>query len=237
MIGRDHPHGLTTARRLYAGRSSRLAWVVVLLAVAQATAMVGVALTRGSASPNGPRNVGAMSAASSVPGPLSARSAVVSGALPLAVDVPSVGIATSLIRLHVAADGSLEAPGSFGVAGWWADGAEPGAVGAAVLVGHVDSFTGPAAFYRLGDVNPGAMVSVTRSDHSVVTFAVDGVRQFPKDRFPAEEVYGATPTATLRLITCGGRFDRRRGEYDDNVVVFAHLVTADDAPQKASAPA
>lgn len=236
MIDRGLSLGPTTAQPSPAGRSWPLAWMVGVLAVIQTTAGVGVALVRGYDSSNGPRNVGAVSAASSVPGPLSARSAVVSGALPLAVDVPSVGIATSLIRLHVAADGALEAPGSFGVAGWWAEGAEPGKVGPAVLVGHVDSKTGPAVFYRLDDVKPGAMVSVTRSDHSVVRFAVDRVRQFPKDRFPAEEVYGPTSTATLRLITCGGRFNRRRGEYDDNVVVFAHLVAA-DAPQKGSAPA
>lgn len=237
MIDRGPPHGPTTARRSNAGRSSRLVWAVALLAVAQATVGVGVAIARSYAASLAPRNVGAVPAASSVPGPPSATSAVVATALPLGLDVPSVGIATSLIRLHVAADGALEAPGSFGVAGWWAEGAEPGTVGPAVLVGHVDSKTGPAVFYRLRDVKPGATVSVTRSDHSVVSFVVDGVRQFPKDRFPADEVYGATPTPTLRLITCGGRFDRRRGSYDDNVVVFAHLVTADDAPEKGSSPA
>lgn len=237
MVDRGRPRSLTTAQHSHARRSSRLTWVVALLAAAQTTAGVGVALARGHGSWAAPRHVGSVAAASSVPGPPSARSTSVTSSLPLTLEVPSVGIDTSLIRLRVAGDGSLEVPGSFGVAGWWADGAEPGAVGAAVIVGHVDSFTGPAVFYRLGKVKVGGTVRVTRADHSVVTFAIDGVRQYAKDQFPADEVYGATPSAALRLITCGGHFDRRRGEYDDNVVVFAHLVVTDDALPTNAPPA
>ena len=174
------------------------------------------------------RDAGPDAATSAVPGPAVTTEAPTSPA-PLSLEVPSVGIATSLVRLYLGPDGSLDGPESFVVAGWWAEGAEPGAVGPAVLVGHVDSYTGPAVFSRLDDVKVGATVRVTRSDRSVVTFVVDRARQVPKNQFPVEEVYGPTSGPQLRLITCGGRFDRRSGEYEDNLVVFAHLVAADAA--------
>ncbi len=199
-----------------------------MLAVVQTTLGVGIALARGSASSPAGRHAGPDAATSAVPGPAVTTEAPTSPA-PLSLEVPSVGIATSLVRLYLGPDGSLDGPESFGVAGWWAEGAEPGAVGPAVLVGHVDSYTGPAVFSRLDDVKVGATVRVTRSDRSVVTFVVDGARQVPKKQFPVEEVYGPTSGPQLRLITCGGRFDRRSGEYEDNVVVFAHLVASETA--------
>ena len=55
-----------------------------------------------------------------------------------------------------------------------------------------------------------------------ITFTVDAVRSYPKSAFPAEEVYAPTGRAELRVITCGGHYDRRTG-YDSNTVVFAHL--------------
>ena len=47
---------------------------------------------------------------------------------------------------------------------------------------------------------------------------------YPKDEFPTEAVYGPTSGPELRLVTCGGAFDRSARSYDDNVVVDAALV-------------
>lgn len=205
-----------------------------MLAVAQTTLGVGVAIERTYAATALPVHRGAVRP-SSVPGPNAVAPTSGSGPPPLAMAIPTVGISSSLVRLHVGGDGALGAPGSFGVAGWWAEGPEPGSPGAAVLVGHVDSYTGPGIFYRLEDVKPGAEVQVSRSDGSVLAFTVDGTRQFAKDQFPVQEIYGPTATPSLRLITCGGHFDRQRGEYDDNVVVFAHLLPPGDANRSAAA--
>lgn len=194
--------------------------MVGVAASVQAVLGVGVAIARGvSWAPDGESG---LITGSSVPGPADVARAA-AGPLPLELEIPSVGISTSLVRLYLQPDGALGVPGDFGVAGWWAGGAKPGAKGPAVLVGHVDSYTGPAVFYRLREVEPGATVRVTRSDGTAVTFVVDGSRQVAKDAFPTDDVYGPTPGSTLRLITCGGRFDRGRRQYDDNVVVFAHL--------------
>ncbi|MDI5970751.1 sortase [Streptomyces sp. SL13] len=93
--------------------------------------------------------------------------------------------------------------------------------GAAIIVGHVDSLTGPAAFYGLSTLRPGDEISIDRADGTRATFTVRALRQYDKDTFPDDEVYAATGTPSLRLITCGGTYDRRRAEYRADLVVHA----------------
>jgi sortase (surface protein transpeptidase) len=142
-------------------------------------------------------------------------------AYPLSVSIPEINVTSPLEGLHLNPDGTLAVPKSFDRAGWWAEGTIPGEVGPAIVVGHVDSYTGPAVFYRLGALKLGSQVEVRMSDSKVLRFSVDRVARFSKDRFPTEEVYGVTDRPTLRLITCGGVFDRSHKSYKDNVVVFA----------------
>jgi hypothetical protein len=140
---------------------------------------------------------------------------------PLRVRIPSIGVDSPLARLGVDAGGALLPPSDFARAGWFAASPVPGEVGPSVIAGHVDSHDGPAVFFRLRDLVPGDAVLVDRADGTTVRFVVTGADRYPKDRFPTEEVYGPTPRAELRLITCGGVFDRSAGSYTDNVVVYA----------------
>ncbi|MFD0538121.1 sortase domain-bontaining protein [Actinomadura luteofluorescens] len=107
---------------------------------------------------------------------------------------------------------------------WYRLGAAPGSRGAAVIIGHVDSARGPAVFYRLGELRPGDRASVLRADGRTAVFRVDSVERFGKARFPTRRVYSDPGYAAIRLITCGGRFDRATGHYVDNVIAFGHLV-------------
>jgi sortase (surface protein transpeptidase) len=104
-------------------------------------------------------------------------------------------------------------------------GAVPGEPGPTVVAGHVDSRTGPAVFYRLDELAAGDRVEVTRSDGQVFVYRVVTVESHPKNAFPTGRVYGPTPGPELRLITCGGDFDRSSRHYLDNVVVMAVPVT------------
>ncbi|MGW4892579.1 class F sortase [Kitasatospora sp. NPDC004240] len=108
--------------------------------------------------------------------------------------------------------------------GWYRDGAAPGGPGNAIAVGHADTRSGPAVFYRLGLLRRGHTVEVVRKDRRTAVYTVDAVQVFPKGSFPDTAVYGDTPRPELRLITCGGAFDRRTG-YTSNTVVFAHLTS------------
>jgi sortase (surface protein transpeptidase) len=109
------------------------------------------------------------------------------------------------------------------VAGWYAGGTRPGDPGSAVILGHVDSKSGPAVFYRLGELRRGDGVTIRRADGSSVRFVVQRTEQYPKRRFPTDAVYYPTLTPALRLVTCGGQFDYATGHYRSNVIVFATI--------------
>lgn len=145
-------------------------------------------------------------------------------AAPVRVEIPSVGIVSDLERLGLAADGAIRTPDDWDAAGWYRRGPRPGQQGAAVILGHVDSKTGPAVFYRLSELRAGDRITVTRADGTVAVFETNRVEQHSKTRFPTDDVYYPTPQPTLRLVTCGGEFDADAGSYRDNLVVFARLV-------------
>lgn len=142
-------------------------------------------------------------------------------AAPVRLRVPTIGVDSALVELGRAEDQTVEVPSDPASAGWYAEGVRPGEPGPAVLLGHVDSRSGPAVFFRLGELRPGDPVLVDRADGSVVTFTVTRSERHPKTAFPSDQVYLPTLSPQLRLITCGGFFDRRTGFHRDNVIVFA----------------
>ena len=144
-------------------------------------------------------------------------------ARPAWLSIPSIGIRTRLIRLGVNSDGTLQVPSSTAVAGWYTGSPRPGTVGSAIIAGHVDSRSGPGIFFWLRTLRPGDRVYVGRADGTMAVFTVTRIKKFAKDQFPTAAVYGPVPDAELRLITCGGIFDRSLGSYLSNVVVFARL--------------
>jgi hypothetical protein len=148
---------------------------------------------------------------------------------PVRVAIPTIGATSELLQLGLNADGTVEVPplARNSQAGWYGGSPSPGEVGPSVILGHVDSAEyGPGIFFRLGDLRAGDQVSVDRADGSTAVFTVDRVATFPKDDFPTLEVYGNTDRAELRLITCGGDFDRADRSYLNNIVVFASLTSS-----------
>ncbi|MEJ2868806.1 sortase [Actinomycetospora sp. OC33-EN08] len=149
--------------------------------------------------------------------------AVVTGAgqtdptAPVSVRVPAIDVARDDVqRLGLTADGTAEVPADYDRVGWFAGGAGRGPT---VLLGHVDSRTGPAVFYRLRDLRPGDVVEVGRADGTTARYAVTRTEQVAKDRFPTFAVFGAVRGDVLRLVTCAGEFDRGARSYTDNLVV------------------
>ena len=149
--------------------------------------------------------------------------------LPVSVAIPAIGVRSRLLRLGLNPDGTIQVPSlvtSADEAAWYKYSATPGQPGTAVIEGHVDSYHGPAVFFRLGALRPGNRIEVTLSDGVTAVFLVTGVRQYAKDEFPAKTVYAQASYPALRLITCGGDFDPATGHYLSSVVVFATLSTA-----------
>ncbi|WP_308331291.1 class F sortase [Terracoccus luteus] len=152
-----------------------------------------------------------------------ARSSRGALAAPVSIAISSVGITAPVGQVGLNRDGTIGVPTDPRQAAWYRLGSRPGNRGPAVIVGHLDSAVGPAAFYRLSEVRPGQTVTVTRADRSVARFTIDAVRSYRRDHFPTTTVYGPTDYAGLRLITCGGAYDHRTKSYESNTVVFARL--------------
>jgi hypothetical protein len=141
--------------------------------------------------------------------------------LPVSLTIPAIGVRTNIIHLGLTASGALQVPPSTAVAGWYTGSPRPGAVGSAVIAGHIDSKSGPGVFFQLSSLHPGDRVYIRRADGTLAVFKVTVVRQFAKDSFPTSAVYGAVPDSELRLITCGGTFDPQLGSYLSNTVAYA----------------
>jgi hypothetical protein len=94
-----------------------------------------------------------------------------------------------------------------------------------VLVGHVDSRTGPAVFYRLTAVRPGEEIEVIGANGFPSHFRTLRVTVVNKAYFPSRAVFAPTPNATIRLVTCTGPFDQRSGHYIDSLIVWGVATT------------
>jgi len=140
---------------------------------------------------------------------------------PVHVAIPAIGVHAAIVPLGLNRDRTLQTPTNVAQAGWWSGGPRPGARGAAVVVGHVDSTSGPGVFYALRALRRGDAIAVTGADGRVQRFVVQHLARYAKDRFPTAAVYGPFHRPRLRLITCGGAFDTATGHYRDNTVVFA----------------
>jgi sortase (surface protein transpeptidase) len=142
-------------------------------------------------------------------------------AVPVRLRIPAANVDTPLQPLQRIADGTIAVPHDPNVAGWFAEGPRPGQQGPAVIVGHVDSNGGPAVFFHLSQLRPGAEVRIDTADGHSVLFRVTAQARVAKKLFPTELVYSPTLEPSLRLVTCGGTFDRAAGSYRDNVIVNA----------------
>jgi LPXTG-site transpeptidase (sortase) family protein len=144
-------------------------------------------------------------------------------ARPVSLTIPLIGVQTRLMYLGLNSDGQLQVPplSMVSVAGWYTGSPRPGAIGSAIIVGHIDNYKESGVFFRLKTLRRGDRIYVRRADGTLVEFRVTSVQTYLKDHFPTEDVFGPVPDAELRLITCGGAWDPAIHSYLSNIVVYA----------------
>lgn len=176
-----------------------------------------------SRTPPSPRATQAAPSASPAAGPAGRH---LPRSRPVRLLIPESSVDAPFTDLTIGSNGQLRPPpaGNTNLVGWYAGGASPGEAGTAIIAGHVDTTTSAAVFANLGELEKGDVFRVQRADGRTASFSVDSVETFAKDDFPSKRVYGDTPRAEVRLITCAGDYDRTVRDYTDNLVVFAHLV-------------
>ncbi|WP_219471398.1 class F sortase [Nonomuraea rhizosphaerae] len=146
-------------------------------------------------------------------------------AKPTRIKIPKIKVNAAIGSVTVDIKGNLGTPSLSkpSLTGWYKFSPVPGEMGPAVINGHVSTKKGRAVFYRLSELAKGDQIYVYRSDKKVTRFTVSGVEQVSKSTFPSKRVYGNTKNAQLRLITCGGVFNKSAHSYTDNIVVYATL--------------
>lgn len=205
--------------RTHLARSRTLAWAVTLCSlistVATGCSRPPVSITTPSSLPVSDLP----SPAPSMPGAM-----VMARSKPVRVRIPAIGVDSKLMDLSLDGNGRMTVPPDGAEAGWYTGAPTPGELGPAIIAGHVDWGGRQGVFYHLRNLRPDDRVTVTRLDGSTAVFRVMRVDEFPKNKFPTQTVYADIGYAGLRLITCGGSFDRLAHSYNDNIVVFAKLV-------------
>jgi sortase (surface protein transpeptidase) len=144
---------------------------------------------------------------------------------PMTIVIPVIGVDAPVTRLDLNSDGTVQVPplDNHNLAGWYDRSVTPGAKGTSVILGHVDDYSGPSVFFNIKNLRKGEAIDVVRADGVTAVFVVDGVQKATKTNFPTSDVYGYVLYPALRLVTCGGPFDAKTGEYLDSIVVYAHL--------------
>lgn len=198
-------------------------WWAVVGSLALVVAVVALSSCLRERSPDRPMTPGVQSQATQHPASVDSITQVA----PVDVTIASIGVHADLMSLGLAKDNTVQVPSEDQAmkAGWYRLGAIPGQVGAAVILGHVDSKRGPAVFFDLKHVQPGDNVDVTLSDKTTAQFKVLSVKTYANESFPAKKVYRGSPGhRLLNLVTCGGAYDKAAGGYQSNVVVYTELI-------------
>jgi len=156
--------------------------------------------------------------------PRTSSPVVVVHSSPVWLRIPAISVSVPISQLGLNPDGTVQVPTDPAEPGWYGLGPSPGQVGSAVILGHVDSYAGPAVFFRLRSLQAGDQVDVSLADGVTADFVVTAVSMYPKDNFPASGVYGSHGISGLQLVTCGGTFDPATRSYLSNVVAYTTLV-------------
>jgi sortase (surface protein transpeptidase) len=143
---------------------------------------------------------------------------------PVRIVIPAIGVDARIVPLGLNYDRTIQVPTNRFDTGWFRPGPEPGEVGAAVIVGHVATRSGPGVFARLSQLKRGRVITIHLEGGMIVRYVARSMLRVPKSRFPTNLVYAQTPQPTLRLITCAGTLNPATGHHPDNYIVFATLL-------------
>jgi sortase (surface protein transpeptidase) len=143
---------------------------------------------------------------------------------PVRISIPSIGVNAPIVPLGLNPDETMEVPTDFSDTGWFQPGPEPGEVGAAIIVGHLNSRSGPAVFQHLNELRVGKVINVFLKDGSRVQYVARSMLRVTKSKFPTKLVYARTKQPTLRLVTCAGMLNPATGHHPDNYIVFAEII-------------
>ncbi|MFN8522164.1 MAG: class F sortase [Chloroflexota bacterium] len=153
------------------------------------------------------------------------------GFTPIQIKIPSIGLNARIVPVGLDADGSMAAPTNPDEVGWYSLGPGVGALGNAVLAGHVDWDGRPRTFGSIHLLDEGDVLTVSDADGTDWRYVVVGSRWVRAEGAPVDEIfYPETDHSLLTLITCGGEFRPATREYLDRLIVRARMEMVSRTP-------
>jgi hypothetical protein len=140
---------------------------------------------------------------------------------PTRVIIEALDIDGPVIPVGVNADSQLDVPPDARTLVWYRHGPSPGGPGSAVIAGHLNWRGTNGIFARLDEMPVGATITVVYDDGSQKDFIVSTVELVDKPAVAVNGIFARDGEPLLRLITCGGEFEKAVRSYRSNVVVTA----------------
>lgn len=166
---------------------------------------------------------------------------------PARLVIPKLGLNAPILALDPDPSGAMQAPRIGGPSNpiwsevyWWDVGARPGAIGNAVIAGHVNRpDASPSTFTHLNRLVPGDTVQVVTAGGLALSFRVTAkdtpsVYVHGGNDPTIERIFGPALTPNLNLMTCWGAWDG--AEFNQRLVIYSTLIGPSPFPSPAGVP-
>lgn len=143
--------------------------------------------------------------------------------MPRYLNIPKLGIHARIMEVGLGSDGSIGTPSNVFDTAWYSGSSKPGQAGAALIDGHVSSWTTRGVFYNLAKLSPGDNIYIQMGDGRQFSYKVIKTANYNFDQVDMNAVLSpVTPgNPGLNLITCSGQVISGTNEFNQRTVVFA----------------
>jgi LPXTG-site transpeptidase (sortase) family protein len=147
------------------------------------------------------------------------------GIVPVRLYIPLIDLHATVEPVGVSNNGQMEVPRSTERVGYLSNGVLPGSVGNAVMDGHVDNYKGPAIFFRLKELKNGDTIFIKNKKGYTISFVVDSVKIYKPSEAPIKKIFGPADQPRLNLITCTGKYSRKKRDHEARLVIFTKRIS------------
>lgn len=147
--------------------------------------------------------------------------------LPRYLKIPDIGVFARIKHTGRDAEGAVDAPKNIHDVSWYTESAKPGnAIGASLLLGHVQGWTAPGVFKNIDKLQPGARFTVEKGSGETITYEVTRGQEYTLAELNMAKILSAEEAGEhdMKLMTCAGAFDASTESYQSRYVVYAKVI-------------
>jgi sortase A len=146
--------------------------------------------------------------------------------LPRYISIPSIGVHAIVGAVGLTRVGAIGTPDNVYNTDWYDRSSKPGQLGAALIDGHVSSWTTDGVFYNIKKLVAGDKIQIQLGNGSLINYSVVKSQIYPNtDVNISAALSSVNPNVPgLNLITCTGDVIKGTNEFNERIVVFAQQV-------------